>query len=217
MRLSYSGWSTYDKCPAKYKYSYIDKLARSEPGEAAQRGTKIHDSVEKFFQEGTPVSVEIRDTYQPWLESLAEEANCAPEWEWGVNDIWGHADFKDDNAAWRGFFDLKAVPLARGDELYVYEWKTGKIYDDHAHQSSLYAAVGLCLHPWASSVTVTNVYFDQGKNVERKTTRKELPAVIDIWNSRRQQVMNDDLMSPTPSFACRWCNFSKANGGPCRF
>lgn len=46
---SYSKLSLYKKCPAAFKFRYIDKKY-STPGPAAQRGTEIHSKIENFIK-----------------------------------------------------------------------------------------------------------------------------------------------------------------------
>lgn len=214
MRLSYSAWKTHDTCPRKYYWSYVDKQPRREMSNQAYRGTLVHGSVDKFFQGEDDLHHEIKTTYLDWMTALRTNYPCEPEYKWAVDENWNPTGWSNSDAAWRGVIDLViSEPLLPIN----YEWKTGKIYDDHAYQSELYGLVSLDFFPDAEKVKVVNVYLDQRKNVEREYKREDKEGLQALWNRRRRDVMNDEYMAPNPGFYCRWCDFAKDNGGPCRF
>jgi len=218
MRLSYSGWSTHNKCPAQYKYSYIDKLPRGEMGDAAKRGTEIHDGVEAFLTgatDGPPM--QVRHTYGQWLDGLRRGRKLHPELKWAVTPQWQLTDFDNTEAAWRGVMDLYVNPTESSIGLDIYEWKTGQIYPEHALQAELYGTIGLTMLPEIPCVTVTNVYFDKKKNVVREYKREDEQGLRALWNRRSKDVARDTDHSPNPGMYCRWCDFSRAKGGPCQF
>ena len=89
MRHSYSSWSTYKQCPAKFKFSYIDKLPRGAVHPNAKRGTEIHKSVEDFINGSQPMlHPEINSEYGHWITSLKNNSECLPEPMWLVNSNW---------------------------------------------------------------------------------------------------------------------------------
>lgn len=217
MALSYSGWTTHKQCPQKYKFSYVLKLPRDFSHPAAQRGTDIHNSIDKYvLGEADRLHPEIPVNYAQWLHGL-RQYEPMPEMKFAVDENWKLTDWEDKAAKWRGLMDLKLTPQPQDSEVRVYEWKTGKIYDDHAYQSELYGTIALGLHPEKSSAIVSNVYFDQGKKHDREYRQVDLDGLRMLWDRRHKDVTNDDIYPANPGFYCRWCDFSKAKGGPCQF
>ena len=215
MAHSYSSWSTHEKCPAKYKYSYIDKLPRSPPGPAAARGTEIHNAVETVLRGGEPAGgTPTPAGYKNWLRGLTEYT-LHPELKWSVGEDWQPVPYAE--AVWRGYMDLLIAPEEGENVLNIYEWKTGKVYPEHAHQAELYALVGHSLYPEVATVMVTNVYFDQGKSVEREYEAAHVEGIQAVWNRRRKNVERDDIHPANPGFYCRFCDYAKDKGGPCLF
>ena len=48
-KLSYSSWNTYNSCPFKWKCKNVLMLPDSPAGPAAERGTAIHDMIDKYI------------------------------------------------------------------------------------------------------------------------------------------------------------------------
>lgn len=214
---SYSKWLTWHQCPAKYNYSYNLKLPRTPIGPAGQRGTDIHESVDNYIL--GKVDRMHNDIHKDWGAYIAPltQWECAPEEEWAVTKKWLPVPFNDEKAWARGKFDLRH----RNDtELHIKEWKTGKVYDEHAYQKHLYATVALVLFPAYNSVVVQGVYFDQPKKKQpqpEEHSRADLPIMKMTWQDRFKRLEQDKDFNPNPSFMCRYCDFSAAKQGPCRF
>ena len=73
MTYSASSLSTYNQCPQKYKFSYIDKVASDREGVEAFMGLRIHEALEKMYNDlrlEKPVSLEgVLDEYKKkWNE-----------------------------------------------------------------------------------------------------------------------------------------------------
>ena len=213
---SFTQWSTYDKCPRQFKYRYKDKLPlpRREKSEAAERGTRIHESVEHLFEgKREDVDPEIADMYQEWLLSI-RGPDVVPELRFALDQNFEKCDYKDENCLVRGFIDL-VIPFET--VVHSFEWKSGKIYPEHAHQKMLYGMVLLILYPKVKEVTVTGVYFDQGENQPVTYQRGMLGTYKWQWLRRFEVMESDEVCALNPNFMCRYCYYSKAKGGPCSF
>ena len=217
--LSYSAWKTWDQCPAKYRFSYIEKLPRKPAGPAAARGTEIHNSVDQYLTKKIEEPhEEITHRYGQWLMQLRElPQKLEPEKRWAVDKDWNLCDYKDPEAVWRGFIDLH-IPMLPGETIVdEYEWKTGKIYDDHKYQANLYSVIALVMEENAQLARVTNVYFDQGKTTVTELPREDFEGQKFLWDQRHADLHKDDILPPNPGWYCRYCDFSRENGGPCTF
>ncbi len=66
MRLSYSSVSTYETCPAKYRFQYLERLPTS-PSPALAFGDSLHKALQRFHSRPVPVPPSLEDL----LETLA--------------------------------------------------------------------------------------------------------------------------------------------------
>jgi len=51
--FSNSRLSTYEQCPLKYKYQYIDKIKVEEAADTVEAfmGSRVHDALEKLYKD----------------------------------------------------------------------------------------------------------------------------------------------------------------------
>lgn len=211
MKYSYSRLNTYKKCPAKFKYTYVDKIPVIRiTSERANRGLEIHQSVEEFINGSSDrLHDDIHEHYGQYFLSLRElhEGDLFPEYAWGLTKGWEPCNYDDPNAMLRGYIDLLIKPVD------IQEYKTGKMYPDHAFQSMIYGIVGL-VTSGEPEVTVTRTYFDLKKN-ERDVYKAVL---LDYYKEEVQKVIDEieaeDIYPAMPSYLCQFCEFSK---NPCKF
>lgn len=178
----------------------------------AQRGIDLHKCVEDKLKLGVSLPAELSH-YDTWLESM-RGPNCYPEHKVAVNRKWEVCGFEDPDAYIRSVVDLKYVVP---QEIVNYDWKTGKMYDDHLDQKKLYAPMVFAEHPEVYSVRSIHVYLDLGRNVEVQFHRDEMPALREGWDRRIAALENDFDFIPSPGYHCKWCPYSRLVGGPCRF
>ncbi len=60
MKLSYSAASTYETCPAKYRYRYVDRLP-TQPSSALAFGDSIHKALYRFHDRPVPEAPSLSD------------------------------------------------------------------------------------------------------------------------------------------------------------
>jgi len=51
----------------------------------------------------------------------------------------------------------------------------------------------------------------------REFTRKDFEKSRKKWEKNVQPMFKDTRFAPRPNEKCKWCNFRKAAGGPCKF
>jgi hypothetical protein len=214
MPHSYSSWSTYNKCAAKYKFSYIDKLPRREPSPQMARGTRIHESVENYLLGNAErLDAEAHKLNGLYMSDVRRYGALKPEHKFGLTKKFEMTEFDDPQAYLRGVIDLKAQT---GEGLKLFEWKTGKMYEEHADQIHMYGMVGLIEHPKIKSVDVKIRYLDFGTDKMETYDRSQLTMMKLRWKDRLKQIDTDKTFAPNPSYMCRWCDFSRERGGPCK-
>lgn len=215
---SYSRYTVHKQCGAKYRYKYIERLPVEDvSGPAAQRGTNIHAAVEAIVnQEATtfPEEYSFLANYVPFFTMLNEKGAVA-ELEFNLDENWDSVPSK--TAAWiHGFIDI-IVPPPEPGPLYIYELKTGKVYDDHVEQRHFYGTVALSMWGEADEARVIGTYLDQGVNEENLYPRSLLRSYQYMWKQRMERMDVEETWVPRPGFQCRWCPYAKDAGGPCKF
>ena len=80
--FSYSRWSDWSKCPAMFKYKYIDKVDTGPTPKAMLEGRKVHDDVAHYIEGKLPempdrlsknfskLGGELRQTYEIMKEGI---------------------------------------------------------------------------------------------------------------------------------------------------
>lgn len=200
--ISYSGKSLYKKCPKKWHNAYV--LGNREPsGPAAERGVMLHELLENFFKDLAPYPTgnSCLSKWDPYMKDLKAQGLIA-EGEVAVREDWSPTSFDDPTAWARGKVD--------GELEAIYDWKSGKIYDDHEDQALMYTAM-------RDKRQAFFVYLD-------------IPHHIQEWNYSDGQIQDargkideeiriirlDEEWLPTPSQKeCGWCKLSWRNGGTC--
>lgn len=151
--------------------------------------------------------------YEGFVSGL-QAAGGQAELQLAVDRGWNSVPFDSPDAWWRGVLDYI---LVRTPVAHVYDWKTGKEYDDHYDQKQLYALGVFCTYPEVLEVRAVHVYLDTGRNTERVYSRYEVPSLRAQWEDRAGKALNATEFFPNPNYGCRWCGYSRSKGGPCRF
>lgn len=216
---SFSKLKTYENCAARYRYKYVDKLPDSPPGPAAQRGIDKHNEIEQYIKGYQSWEVPPGpEALYPTLDKMrfALDGWRAAEFKVGYDSEWYAAGYKSPNTWVRGVLDA-VWHDRKTDVIEIYEWKTGKPSDEHAEQRQLYAMFGLLWWKGVPEVSVTTVYLDEtGPNKRLKMKDTALPRLQEEWNKRVVRMEKDEHFAPNPSWKCRWCSYSRDNGGPCK-
>jgi hypothetical protein len=151
--------------------------------------------------------------YQGMLDEFMQRTNFL-EHQVALTRAWEVTQWESPTAWLRAVLDLKIV---EGSSAEVIDWKTGKIYPDHEDQKELYSLTTFAEHPEVKEVKATHVYVDLRKNTQKTYARDNAEAMQERWNRRVGVMQLDTEFIPNPNYGCRWCPYSKANGGPCRF
>lgn len=215
---SYSRYSDYKSCPAKFKYKHLEK--RSDPGSAAMnRGNEIHKLAEKAVQAKIDIPDELMGVKKE-IEFLRDNMAVAEE-SWGFRNDWnwiGRPGWFGDDVWFRAKTDVRL--LYDDDTLLLGDWKTGKMYFSNEEQIELFALAGYRRFPNVTEVDTRLWYTDADPNdneIQRTYNVKELEAIQRDWTKRVVPMFKDRKFAPTPNQWCGRCPFSKGNGGPCRF
>lgn len=210
---SYSRFSVYDKCPAKAKYKFLDKLP-DPGGPAMERGNVIHKLAENYTK---GLIKKLPPELKNFKDEFAELKKSKPmvEESWAFTKHWIKTVWNDwANCALRIKVDAACMD---GTDLHIIDHKTGKKRDSYDEQLSLYAAPAPILFPKVKKIFTHLWFLDSGEVVTNEYDAKQAPQLREEWDRRVQPMLNDTRFAPKPSHECRWCPFSKSKGGLCKF
>lgn len=220
---SFSRWSDYDQCPAKFKYKHIDRLP--DPGSAAmQRGNDIHKIAERYVDTypgrghrgPPPMPPELMKFSKQFAELRDHDVDL--EQSWGFRRDWGWIGrpgwFGDD--VW--YRQKNDVAVKYPDKtIDIIDHKTGKMYESNEQQVRLQSLGSFKRYPGTLHVTARLWYLDSGDEIIFEYPAADMAAIQKDWDRRVQPMFNDRRFAPRPNSKCGWCPYSKAKGGPCKF
>jgi len=209
---SYSRWSCFHSCKAKYKYQFIDKIPQP-PSPAMERGKEIHSKGEMFIKgkiRGMPPA------YKHFAQELRSIKKYGAEAEesWAVTSEWKRCEWFS-NIAWCRSKTDAHLYVPEEKEVVVIDFKTGRQYPSHKDQAELYSLKGLLFYPEANVATVEFWYLDSGDLRTYEYNRKAVKPLTTRWNRRADEMTREKKFAPNPGSACRWCPYSIHKGGPC--
>lgn len=218
---SYSRLRTYEECPRKAKYQYLDKLGSDKPTpKAMARGSEIHAECEKWLRSRATAIPESMQMFTKEFRKLRKIRNLQVEQQWAFTEDWGNADWFDTTGeTWaRIVVDAAGIITEKKKQVYrIIDFKTGKVREENEKQLELYALAGFHLQG-VDLVRGELWYLDQGEIVELTYAPSEIPAIDKAWRARAKRMTADKRFPTTPSHSsCNWCDFKKAKGGPCRY
>lgn len=204
----------WETCPAAYKFRHIDKLP-DPPSYAAERGEIIHKRGEQYLLgnvRGVPDEFKKFSKDMKTLKSLS----AVPEIDLAVTKTWKGTTWNDwDNVWCRGRGDA-VVPPNEDNVVVVIDYKTGKKKDTHTDQAELMALLTFSKYAKVKKAVAELWYLDSGELQRLEVNKREVGSERTRWEARVKPMLKEQRFKATPSEeACRWCNFSKAKGGPC--
>jgi putative RecB family exonuclease len=217
---SYSRYADYKQCPLRFKLKYIDKM--QEPGSPAmQRGGDIHKEGENYLtaKPGKGKALKVPAAYAHFAEEMEQLRTLDPmvEQQWGFTRQWTPTSWFGSDTWLRIVCDV--VVKYDDDTVDLIDFKTGRKYDTNEEQVELFSCAPFIKWPEVEVVQTRLWYVDQAKDNEvlRTYTRDDFEGIRKSWEAKIVPMFKDKRFAPTPNDKCKWCNFSKAKGGPCKF
>lgn len=240
---SYSRYSGYEQCPYKCKLQNIDKL-KEPPSPAMNEGSRVHaiadvavsgrlpeinrdnnmfvkDMKAVLAMEGKKLPTEL-DTFEEEFKELRKARGVETEAMWTFDKNWEVTDWFAPNAWLRikvdAFHHISSKTRGKTyNEVHIIDFKTGRIDAQHEQQRSLYALGAFLLFPDIDKVRAEHWYLGPGKVARNDYKVTQLPDLKKEWLKRTEAMLHDTTFAPNPGDHCRWCWFSKAKSGPCKF
>lgn len=214
--VSYSGMNLYDQCPSAFARKYIRKeetLGDGKPSQAAMRGTRVHRDVELFLKGEVEELPDEALGFEDLFVGIRNEREPVPEKRWAFSPEWELVDFSDkEKAQVRGILD---IVYSHEGTCYVMELKTGKKYEDHATQRSLYGLAGALLYPDCENTVVQTIYLDGGMVDETQFMGGQIESYKWVWQRLINKTQPPQPYPQRPSWKCRFCPYHEDQGGTC--
>lgn len=214
---SYSRWATYEGCPRRAKYQFVDKLPEPE-SEAIVRGKDIHAAAASILSgKLADCGKEAAAVLAPWMAKLEALKALGPrvEHQAAFTIDWEPTEWFSRRAWLRVVFDV-IVPPAKNRSLTI-DFKTGKTRAEHEDQLSLYGCAAAALYPDAEEHEVCFVYLDHPhvRPLQRTFKASSLAPMRAMWEQRAGPMLRDTEFPTRVGPGCRWCPYASTKGGPC--
>jgi len=222
---SFSRINTFENCPKKFDFNYIQKLGVWVPNLATERGSYIHLLLEndtkekptkfKFTMIDDKIQQECIQIYEDFKKSdLGKEYFAYPaeaEVEFGVKKEDGKlvvCSYYDKEALFRGkidhFIDHKNGLLTMAD------WKTGKVSLFPAPlQLAMYALWGFLKYPDVFQIKTSFVYVEHLEEKEYVFKREHLTALKKKVIEKIAQIETAKDFPKKESALCNYCEYRK--------
>ena len=211
-RWSHSRLSTYESCPKKAYYRYVEKLTE-EQHPAAERGVRIHDLAEKYIKgELTEMPSELYLFYEGFeqLRLDYEAGDVCVEEQWAFNLSWEKTDW-DSEDTW-GRYIVDAL-IMQGTHAKVIDFKTGRYKDyneGYKNQCALYACCVFMRFPELKTIQTELWYLDHHKITKYAFAREDMDEKKTMFHARALAMTTDETFDTKPSeTSCRFCAFTK--------
>lgn len=222
---SYSVYTSYMKCPLSVCFEKIKRIRMVEPPNPAfEKGNAIHKFAEDYISgklKAAPILPELNSV----KERLGKyrKAKAKVEQDWAFTKSFLPTQWNNWADCWLRIkvdvcHEEKQPPLVQ-----ITDWKSGRVYEEHKQQRSLYALGGLQLVELGLladgdkdvKVVAEHLYTDTTQSATETYSMKDLKPLKREWMSRIKQMMSDTRYPAKTGFHCRYCKFRKSNGGPC--
>lgn len=214
-KWSFSTLKKFENCQWAVKLGKVDKIY-VESGEAAQRGTIIHDGCEAWVRgdiEELPSDNRTKmDVFTADFQQLREdfrEGKVTMEENWGIRQDWSPCDWEDEEL-W-GRAKLDAFVMENENSCRIIDYKTGQKFGNemkHSDQGLSYALHAMYRFPELDVFKVEFWYLDQGERMVRTFNRRQLEMLILRYHNRAVKLTTTkDFIPSANPHTCRFCEY----------
>lgn len=227
---SYSRISTYELCPRRAKFQYIDRLP-TKTSASMERGSRIHKQAEDFLLDKADLpDTKMWRAWREWMEWIKSIGYMAEE-DIAFTKDWERCAWMAPNVWLRMRIDANGDPQDNAEnpiecaEVEAIDYKTGFPYPTHGEQAELYA-IGVYLKSGRKAARVRSSfwYLDQRDGAPEQGDdhyfdADEIEELMVKWEVRSGVMTSDTEFVPNPGkSSCgkfSGCDFAHDKGGPC--
>tara|TARA_R100001591_G_scaffold26765_1_gene36982 strand:+ start:5297 stop:6052 length:756 start_codon:yes stop_codon:yes gene_type:complete len=218
---SYSTLKTYEGCEYRLYISKVKKI-QEDYGEAAARGTLIHEQAEAYVKAELaelPDSLKKFSSQFSFLRDQYAESNVELEGEWGFTIDWEPCGWMDRDVWARVKLDV--IVHESETSARVIDHKTGRQFGNeiaHSQQGLVYAIATFFRYPKLESLNTEFWYLDHGGTLEKVYTRDQAMMFMPKLQERALNLTTATRFTPNPSqYNCKWCSYGKGEHPVCEW
>lgn len=212
---SFSTLKKFENCQWAVKLGKVDKIY-VESGEAAQRGSVIHDGCENWVRgnvDELPADPRTKfDAFSTDFSQLRDafrEGKVTLEEKWGIRQDWSPCDWSDDELWGRAALD--AFVHENENSCRIIDYKTGQKFGNemkHADQGLCYALHAMHRFPELDTYKVEFWYLDDGTKMVRTFNRRQLNMLLLRYHNRGKKLTTTtDFIPCANAHTCRFCEY----------
>lgn len=208
--LSYSRLTTFEQCPAKFNYLYIEKAVVDHGNEYTEYGNRVHESLEKYgkTRDEAHLTLETRK-FKPLVDNiLSQPGNHRFELQMAIDANGNPCDWFSKAVWFRGVVD---VLVDGGDVVTILDYKTGAVKPDMT-QLRTFAYMVHRHYPNAKRLKVAYVWLQHDDITSSEFTVEQ---AIEGWKNIDARASDVDVAVETrvfphkPGRLCKWCPAKK--------
>jgi putative RecB family exonuclease len=231
---SYSKIATYEQCPRKFKYQYIDKIpVERKPQIHFDRGKLFHLLLEfngdlnkiketkdwkEIKEHGLLSKEQIQEVFKIYKTFISEKPGkdivnkkvFMKEFPLGLNQDLELVPYNSDEVLLRGYIDAAYLIDDRDDICIVVDWKSGK-YKEPEKQSYaqlLWYSLGLfSKNPYLEKIMLVFAYVEHNKINTKIVQRKDIDKYKKALFDKIQKIEIDTEFEKEETALCDWCDF----------
>lgn len=209
----FSKLDVFRTCHAKFKFQFIDKLS-SDGSPAMERGQRMHENIESYLNGWTQELIPENAKWKEALDALKQKQFRA-EQALGFDNLWKPLPNWFHEKTWlRVKMDASYKEATKGKAI---DFKSGKYRIPSTEQIELYAISLHALNPELEEVGAEFWFLDTGDIYDKIYLADQLIALRSKYERYAAPLYTEEAWQPQPSNDCRWCQYSKTKGGPCKF
>ncbi len=221
-KWSFSGLKDFERCPRAVKLNKVDREPQKQ-GEAAERGSIIHDMCEQYVRGEIPSLIgDTKTKFESFTSDFSKLKNIFDtqvegkypslemEENWGIRLDWSGCSWSDDELWGRGKLD--AFVLESATSCRIIDYKTGRKFGNemkHADQGLSYALYAY--HRFNKEIehfTVEFWYLDQGEKSIRSYSARQLEILQPRYHKRAIAMTTETVFKPKSNAdTCRFCAY----------
>lgn len=228
---SYSKQESWNSCPQKFKFNYIDKIKIKTEHSAFEKGSYFHKVIEDELSSDLPWYTEsefnfkllnqleqdtlktqtklfLSSTYYSNVKTAFDKSESYVERGFSFNENWEAIEYTK-SSIFLGYIDCL---MLMKDQAVVIDWKTGKYKEDKWQtydQVMLYALWVFKMYPKIETVKGVYCYVEHDKRNQKIFTRQEMTFIETYFKNKLIKIENDETFNKNVTKLCNWCDYFK--------
>jgi ATP-dependent helicase/DNAse subunit B len=226
---SFSRLSSFDSCPLKFKFTYIDKLSGVSTNDTLDKGSYLHNFLEHYPSKPSStynISEENLIAYNkiamdfiqsPLGDSIVNSpCTIGKELDFGLDNRMNHCNFNSPDALLRGSIDrLNFITDNNyGDMLHIIDYKSGKLKEERwqSFKQVMLYTIWIFRNPAFNAVDkikASYVYIEHAQSNDLIMERKYLNTYIKEYIENIKDIETALEFPKKVSKLCDYCDYFK--------